>query len=281
MMMMEWCCAGLCGLLAAVGQDAAAEELRQVEKTLADLARLHRSLGEDGPLPDRTALTVGAATRLEVVSELDAIQAKRLGMTPERLRSWLLPGFVEELRTLSLELAGSEEAPAAPGSGVLTLLLDLEVELHREALRNLMRRGIPDPRRALGLDFKQEIEQQIAETSGSEKHEPEIPSREPAPEGNDPLLAAEAHYRKGEYVEALESYQKVDQMRNPRISPQVMYRTGECQRQLGRLSEALASFERVITDHPDSPWVPQAQWSASLVKTLQALEAAGSIRDQR
>lgn len=91
--------------------------------------------------------------------------------------------------------------------------------------------------------------------------QPAAPPAQPAQkvEPLDPLAAADAYYRVGKYNEALSLYESYPAAEKE-DARWVLFQRANCRRSLGQSNDAVALYQKLITEHPDTMWASEAEW---------------------
>jgi hypothetical protein len=257
----------------------AQEEIHALDQLLAQLFELQtRSRG--GVLLTDADLAPGRVTREQILAEFDVRRAVRLGFEPKALRDRLSPGFLAELDLLAAQRSKSDVGPLAEPSPLLTIMLDVEHDLWREADRRRQRAGLKSPLDSGPLSQKLAPDAATVEgaTSG-EKSRPVIPSPvPPAPRAGDARLAGQVHYKAGRWADALAAWSGV-------VAPEgaagieLEYQRADCLLRTEQFDEAIAAWEKLAADHPGTSWAAQAQFSLRIARAMQALHAARKSQD--
>jgi tetratricopeptide (TPR) repeat protein len=261
--------------LGAAGDERTVQdELRDKDRLLTQLLELQQRVRSGQTLtPDE--LSVARTTREQILAGLDVRRAVRLGMEPKAVRDRLQPGFHSELELLDRQRARREHGPLAEPSPLLTMVLDLEQDLWREADRRRQRIGIKSP-----LDsgpLSQRLEAQPATTNDPAAASPDATATAAATMVADPRLRGQAHYRAGRYAEAFAAWKDLAAPAGP-AAPEFEYQRANCLFQMGRTAEASAAWQKLADEQPTTSWGAQAQF---MLKVARALDAARAAKEQR
>ena len=75
----------------------------------------------------------------------------------------------------------------------------------------------------------------------------------------DMLAAADALYLSGEYAGAFALYAKA-KAEDDNTTCWISFQKGNCLRWLGRVTQAVNEYQRIVTEHPDNFWAQEAEW---------------------
>ena len=272
----------LAGLLLAVAlapapQDETriAQDVHSKDQLLVRLLELQRRV-RGGELPSDDELAAGRIPREELLAQLDVRRAAWLGMEPKAVRDRLAPGFLAELDLLAQARTRQETGPLAEPSPLLTLMLDLEQELWREADRRRQRVGIKSPLDSgpLGRRLQPEAPATAPTNATATNAAGNDAVATPAiGKGLDARLVGQAHYRAGRYADALAAWTVVVPPEGT-AGLEFGYQRADCLMQTGLVDEAITAWEKVAADGKETSWGAQAEFALKVARALQAVRAA-------
>jgi hypothetical protein len=267
----------------AAAQDGAVpvDEMHEKDLLLARLFELQRRV-RSGEMPGERELSAGRATRESVLADLDFERATQLGFEPRALRDRLLPGFLAEFELLDAQRARLDVGPPPRPSPLLTMVLDVEQDLWREADRRRQRLGLKSPLDSGPLSQKLQPDAPAdgsepaaggAQPTAAERAAPAAARGPPA--GVDPWIFGQAHYRVGRYGEALAAWKE---LAPPAGDAGLMfeYQRADCQLRCGQVDEAIAAWEKLATGHSGTSWGAQAEFALKVARTLKAVRTAAA-----
>ncbi len=106
-----------------------------------------------------------------------------------------------------------------------------------------------------------------------------------SPEAFDKIMEAltrigDINYRAGKYGKALRVYKKVKGLyeeRDLKPTDWVLYQIGMCYKMLEEWPKAVAFFDRVIEEYPDSIWAREAHWQKNQMQIMEKLNQAEEV----
>ncbi len=265
---------------AAIDVEQAQDELHAADQLLATLFELQQRV-RTGALPTDAELAVARVTREEILAGFDVRLAARLGIEPSAVRDRLQPGFLSELDLLAAQRSRLDVGPLPEPSPILTMVLDVEQDLWREADRRRRRAGLKSPIDSGPLAQKLQPDAPPPEgAAGTEANGAAASAAAPSilPNGADPRLAGQAHYKAGRFVEALAAWNGIASPEGG-AGIEFAYQHADCLMRSGKVDEAIAEWEKLAADHPATTWAAQSQFSLRVARTLKAVrevkQAAG------
>ena len=247
------------------------EQIHASDKLLAQLFELQRRV-RAGELVTDTELALDCPTREEILSGLDVPRAVQLGFEPKSVRDRLQPGFLSELDLLAAQRARRDIGLQPDASPLLTLMLDLEQDLWREADRRRQRAGIQSPLDSGPLSQRLQPEPppdpKSANAGATRASKTAVPPAPVLPAGVEPRLVGQAHYKAGRYADALAAWKDVAPSEGG-LGLELEYQRADCLMRTDQLDDAIASWQKLASDNPGTSWAAQSEFALRVARTLK------------
>jgi tetratricopeptide (TPR) repeat protein len=260
---------------------AKSSELQKNEQLLVKLLELQRRVraGEEVTVAE---LALGGVEREELLRELDVRGAMRLGVEPRQLLDRINPGFTAELDSLAEQRLRLDAGPPNEPSPLLTLVLDLEIQLRAVADRRRQGLGLRNPLEspALTTPIQPNGSAGPAVIDGVDlATPPSDPSAALARAKVEPAVAAATYYRAGRYEDALKEWARLPD--STPLTAETRHQFADALLRSGRIDEAIDRWRKLVEEQKDSPWGHQAAFSLELARTLATIEKARADADAR
>ena len=247
------------------------EQIHASDKLLAQLFELQRRV-RTGELVSDLELALDCPTREEILSGLDVTRAVELGFEPGSVRDRLQPGFLAELDLLAAQRARRDVGLQPEPSPLLTLVLDLEQDLWREADRRRQRAGIQSPLDSGPLSQRLQPEPatdpKSANAAAPRSSKTAVPPAPVLPAGIEPRLVGQAHYKAGRYADALVAWKDATPLEGG-LGLELEYQRADCLMQTGQLDDAIAAWQKLASDNPGTSWAAQSEFALRVARTIK------------